>query len=134
VIAVASEQPASMLGDVPGGIEMSELHRFSLDEYHQLIDSGGLDEETRVELIDGLVVEMSPTTPKHERAVRWLLNELARVVDLTRYRLGAGSALTLERSEPEPDLIVIDRDTPQPYHPATALLVIEVSAPRCGAT
>ena len=37
------------------------------------------------------------------------------------------SALTLERSEPEPDLIVIPHDAPRPYHPATAALVIEVS-------
>jgi Uma2 family endonuclease len=124
---MASESRASIIRDVPGTIEISDLHRFSLDQYHQLIESGGFGDDMRVELIDGLIVEMSPKTPKHERVVRWLLNELARRVDLTRYELGVGSALTLERSEPEPDLIVIDRDTPQPYHPSTAILVVEVS-------
>jgi Uma2 family endonuclease len=127
VIAVASEQRASIIRDVPGTIEISDLHRFSLDEYHQLIESGGLDEDMRVELIDGLIVEMSPKTPKHEQAAMWLLNQFARRLDFDRYQLGAGNALTLERSEPEPDLIVIDRDTPRPYHPATAALVVEVS-------
>lgn len=116
-----------MIGDVASAIDLTDVHRFSLDEYHQLIESGGLDEHTRVELIDGLIVEMSPKSPEHEKVVRWLLREFGRHIDWDRYDLGASSALTLERSEPEPDLIVLDRDTPEPYHPATALLVIEVS-------
>jgi Uma2 family endonuclease len=35
--------------------------------------------------------------------------------------------MTLETSEPEPDLIVFQRDAPRAYHPSTAALVIEVS-------
>jgi Uma2 family endonuclease len=37
------------------------------------------------------------------------------------------AALTLDRSEPEPDLFLIDLDAPRPYHPGTAKLVIEVA-------
>ena len=124
---MASGEPASMIGDVAAGIDISEVHRFTLDEYHQLIDSGGFDEDMRVELIDGLIVEMSPKSPEHENAVRWLLRQFARSIDWDRYDLGVSSALTLERSEPEPGLIVIPLDAPRPYHPSTALLVIEVS-------
>jgi Uma2 family endonuclease len=127
VIAVASEPLASIIHDVPGAIETSDLHRFSLDEYHQLIESGGLDEDTRVELIDGLIVEMSPKTAEHEKAVLWLTERLARNLDWDRYQLGASASMTLEKSEPEPDFIVVARDTPRPYHPSTAALVIEVS-------
>ncbi len=39
----------------------------------------------------------------------------------------AGSPLTLEDSEPEPDLVVIPHNAPRPYHQATAALVIVVS-------
>lgn len=106
---------------------MSDLHRFSLDEYHQLIDSGGLDEDMRVELIDGLIVEMSPKSPEHENVLAWLLERFARNLEWDKYQLRAVGALTLERSEPEPDLMVIERDVPKPYHPSTATLVIEVS-------
>ena len=124
---MASEARASMIGDVPSAVDMSELHRFSLDEYHQLIESGGLDEDMRVELIDGLIVEMSPKSPKHENVLAWLAERLFDVVDRARYQVRVASALTLERSEPEPDLMVVARDVPAPYHPSTATLVVEVS-------
>ena len=44
--------------------------RLSLDEYHRLIESGGLDEGARVELIDGLLVAMSlgPNAAVYARA------------------------------------------------------------------
>jgi Uma2 family endonuclease len=108
-------------------IELEQVHRLTLDEYHQLIESGGLDEDTRVELIDGLIVDMSPKTPEHERPIRWLNRWLVSNVDHDRYEVGVGTPLTLEHSEPEPDFVVFARDAPQPYHPATAALVIEVS-------
>ena len=39
-----------------------------------------------------------------------------------------GSPLTLETSEPEPDLTVLESTAPSPYHPASAALVVEVAA------
>jgi Uma2 family endonuclease len=102
-------------------------YRFSLDEYHRLIDAGGFDEDARVELIEGLLLEMSPKSPEHENTISRLHLWLVRGLDLDRYELRVSSALTLARSEPEPDLYVIDRDVERPYHPATARLVIEVS-------
>ena len=62
--------------------DLEPLHRLSLDEYHQLIESGGFDEDARIELLDGLLVEMSPKTPEHERAIsalaEWLIPSLDR--------------------------------------------------------
>ena len=79
-----------MIGDVSTAIDISEVHRFSLDEYHQLIDSGGFDEDMRVELIDGLIVEMSPRSPKHE-------NVLARSGELLRSEALIGIELPLDK-------------------------------------
>jgi Uma2 family endonuclease len=104
-----------------------ELHRLSLDEYHRLIESGGFAEDARIELIDGLLLDMSPKSPAHENAIAWLAEQLHASVDRARHQVRASAALTTERSEPEPDLIVIDRDAPRPYHPGSALLVIEVT-------
>ena len=42
------------------------LHRFSLEEYHRLIEAGGFDEDARIELIDGLLVDMSAKTAPHD--------------------------------------------------------------------
>jgi Uma2 family endonuclease len=106
---------------------LQELHRYTLDEYHQLIESGGLDEDTHVELLDGWLVEMSPKTPRHELAVEWLNYWLIDALDRARFRVRVGGPLTLASSEPEPDLTVVERDAPRPYHPGTASLVVEVA-------
>lgn len=108
-------------------LDIGQVHRLSTDEYHRLIEAGGFDEDARVELIDGLLADMSPKTREHENAVTWLVRRLMAAIDPERYELRVGSPLTLEGSEPEPDLAVIPHDAPRPYHPATAALVIEVS-------
>ena len=48
-------------------------------------------------------------------------------LDRSLYQLRTGAPLSIGDSEPEPDLTVITRGTKQPYHPATAALVIEVA-------
>ena len=108
-------------------IDIGPVHRLSTDEYHRLIEADGFDEDARVELIDGLLADTSPKTRQHENAVAWLARWLMVAIDPERHELRVGSPLTLEQSEPEPDLAVIPRDAPRPYHPATAALVIEVS-------
>jgi Uma2 family endonuclease len=107
-------------------LDPEELYRYSLADYHRLIDAGVFGEDERVELLDGLLVRMSPKTPRHERAVRWLARWLIRALD-ERYEVGVGNPLTIGNSEPEPDLVVIERGAPEPYHPSTAVLVIEVA-------
>jgi Uma2 family endonuclease len=107
--------------------EQADLHRLSLDEYHQLIESGGFDEDARIELIDGLLLDMSPKTREHEQAIRWLTRILYAAVDLERFEVLVAAPLTLGTSEPEPDLAVVGVDASRPYHPGTAALVIEVS-------
>jgi Uma2 family endonuclease len=112
---------------VRSGLELRDLHRYSIDDYHRLIEAGGFDEDERVELLDGLLVSMSPKTPAHERAVRWLAHWLWSSLDSEHYELGVASPLTLGDSEPEPDLAVLERGIRGPYHPASAALVIEVA-------
>ncbi|HET6548882.1 MAG TPA: Uma2 family endonuclease [Solirubrobacter sp.] len=106
---------------------LSDVHRLTADEYHQMIESGGLDEDTRVELIDGLLLDMSPKTREHELAIRWLMKRFFADIDVSRYDIGVGAPLSLGASEPEPDLIIVERDAAAPYHPGTAALVVEVA-------
>ena len=107
--------------------ELSDVHRLTAEEYHQLIESGGLDEDTRVELIEGLLVDMSPKSREHENVIAWLAALLIDGVDRRRYQVRVGAPLSLGASEPEPDVMVIEQDAPRPYHPATASLVVEVA-------
>ena len=99
----------------------------TLENYHRLVEAGGFEGE-RVELLDGLLVRMSPKSERHEAATEFLLEWLMSHVDLERYVVGCQRALTIGDSEPEPDLVVRERDTPKPYHPSSARLVIEVAA------
>jgi Uma2 family endonuclease len=108
-------------------LDLSQLHRLSADEYHRILEAGGFDEDARVELLGGLLVAMSPKTRAHESAVAWLARWLMQAVDLDVFEVRVASPLTLENSEPEPDLAVIALDAPRPYHPATATLIIEIA-------
>ena len=109
-------------------VDISELHRYTVDEYEALVEKGAFDEDLRAELIDGLLLDMSPKSPPHENAIRWLHNDwLIRSLDLDRYAVAVGSPIRLANSEPEPDVMVLDRSVPRPGHPTSSPLVIEVA-------
>jgi hypothetical protein len=82
----------SYLGERPRIVGVStsvqplELHQLSIEEYHQIVACVGFAQDTRVELIDGLIVDMSPKTPQHENAVRWLIDWLVSCLDHGRYQ------------------------------------------------
>lgn len=113
--------------EIECGCEARHLHRFPLDEYHRLIEAGGFDEDARVELIEGVLLDMSPKTREHENATTWLARWLIEATDPKRFDVRICAPITTETSEPEPDLMVVPRDAPRPYHPGTAALVIEVA-------
>jgi Uma2 family endonuclease len=108
-------------------VAVEALHRISPGEYRRLIEAGVFDEDARIELIDGLLVDMSPKTRAHENAVAWLNRHLVLNIDRERYEVRVGAPLTIDTSEPEPDLAVIPHSAPRPHHPATAALVVEVA-------
>jgi Uma2 family endonuclease len=103
-----------------------QLHRLSLAEYRRFVEAAVLDESSGTELIDGLLVDMPPKTRAREQAITWLNHAITPRLDPLRHEMRIRSPLSLGSSEPEPDLAVVDRGAPRPYHPATALLVIEI--------
>jgi Uma2 family endonuclease len=106
-----------------------EPRPFSVAEYHRMIDAGILDEDERVELLEGVIVAVSPQKRRHAYVIQQLMRILARLPQ-DRYGILAQLPLTLgERSEPEPDLAVVTAEagSSRTEHPRTALLVIEVA-------
>lgn len=103
------------------------IHRLDLDRYHAMVEAGVFGDD-RIELLEGVLVDMSPKGREHEEALAWLNRALVQALG-ERYQVRPQLALTLEStgSEPEPDLAVVDDGAPRPYHPAEALLVIEVA-------
>jgi len=97
--------------------------------YQRLPALGMLQEDARVELIDGQVVEMSPIGDRHANCVRRLIRAFAPHVKVAI--IDAQSTLVLGRhNAPQPDLTVLkpraDAYRQHPRPPDT-LLVIEVA-------
>ena len=93
-----------------------------------MIETGILDEDEHVELLEGEIVQMSPQEPPHARATSRLNRLFTRALG-DEYVVRPQLPLTFPDSEPEPDLAVVwtkDEDAPE-GHPRTALLVIEVA-------
>jgi Uma2 family endonuclease len=99
-------------------------------EYDRLVRDGAFAGE-RVELIRGVIVEMSPQDFRHARAIERLSHTLFKQVgDVARVRVQL--PLALADSEPEPDVAVVTPDDTLVDHPSTALLVVEVASSRVG--
>ena len=106
-------------------------HRFTVEEFHKLGEAGILHEDSRVELIEGELIQMSPIGTPHASAVDTLAEQLiAKLAGRAIVRVQNPVALG-DNSEPEPD-IVIAKSQPDRYRkshprPAEILLIIEVA-------
>ena len=102
----------------------TQLHRLSVDDVYRMVDAGVLQEEDRVELIDGVLVDVSPPGTEHSGAVAWLTRHFVRASDEREVRVQ--DVLLIEGGFVLPDLMVID-PMPRDRHPSTAVLVVEVA-------
>jgi len=106
------------------------IARFSVEQYHRMIESGAFTEDDRLELLEGWVVRKMAKGPAHEYTT-------GQTDALLRERLPAGwhvrnqAPITLHESEPEPDLSVVrgSRSDYRHQHPRAGdiALVVEVS-------
>ncbi|MBN9119782.1 MAG: Uma2 family endonuclease [Planctomycetes bacterium] len=106
--------------------------RFTLEEYHKLIQLGILTEGDNVELLEGSLVAQLPRGVAHDYAATVLAAELRSLVP-EAFVLSPRCALTLPPdSEPEPDHSVARGPHALFRHrhpgPADTALVIEVAA------
>ena len=99
-------------------------HRLSVEDVFRMADAGVLREEDRVELIDGVLVDMTQPSPGHSSAVAWLTRHFAR--GLTDKEIRVQDLLLVEGGFVMPDLMVLE-PLPRDEHPSTANLVVEVS-------
>ena len=107
-----------------------KLRRITVDEYHRMIRDGYFADNDRCELIDGLIIQKTSKNPPHSTVVNraWLS---------IQGQLPAGHSLrieqpiTLQDSEPEPDIVVVNGsiDSFRMNHPKVddIVFVIEVS-------
>ena len=81
-------------------------HRFSVEQYHQMIDAGIFAPDDRLELIHGELIKMSPINRRHAAGVdRLLYLLLDRLGQKARCRIQ--NPITLADSEPQPDVAIV---------------------------
>jgi Uma2 family endonuclease len=102
--------------------------RLSVTEYHRMIEAGILDEDERLELLEGVIVAMSPQNDRHAWPIEYLTRLLVKALS-EAYRVRVQLPLSLGRNnEPEPDLAVSRADLrSKGRHPGAAILVVEVA-------
>ena len=105
-------------------------HRFSVDDYEQMIEHGILNENDRVELIRGEVVAKMPIGDLHSGSVN-RANHLFNVKAANRAVVSIQNPVRLPDSEPEPDLTLLkpraDFYATGKPRPVDVLLLMEVA-------
>jgi Uma2 family endonuclease len=103
----------------------ARAHAISVAHYHAMIECGTLDEH--VELLRGVLVEKMSQSPLHASIVELLRESLILHLE-AGFILRQEKPLTLEDSEPEPDLAVVRGARSDFFnaHPTAAEMVIEV--------
>lgn len=107
------------------------LHRLSVADYHRLGDVGVLGPEHRTELIEGVIIDMTPIGSRHAGAVDRLSACLAPVTGGLAILRVQGPVVLGDFSEPQPDLMLLrhrdDFYAARHPRPEEVLLVVEVS-------
>ena len=119
-----------MLQGGPFKAPVAGFHRFTVEQYHKMIETGVLTENDRVELLEGYVVEKMPHDPLHDGTLQLVEDAVMALAPPGWCRL-VQMVVTLTRSEPEPDF-VLARGTKRSFlgrHPGPAEigLLVEVA-------
>ena len=106
------------------------FRRFSVPEYHRLIELGILNEDDNLELLEGYLVHKMSRNPPHGAALQQGTMKWIQVLS-PGWKLRVQCAITLSESEPEPDFAIVRGDAKAylTHHPKAADvgLVVEVS-------
>jgi Uma2 family endonuclease len=106
------------------------VRRFTIEEYHRLIEDHYFVADEQFELIDGYITEKTSRNPPHDAAVNRARRRIERALP-SGWIVRIQSAITTADSEPEPDVAVArgEDDDYVARHPGPAdlALVVEVA-------
>jgi Uma2 family endonuclease len=80
-------------------------YKWSLDEWHELVDSGLLEGKP-VEFLEGNIVEMSPEGIEHSYTNQSVVQYLRQIL-ASKAHISESHPITLDNSEPEPDIAIV---------------------------
>jgi Uma2 family endonuclease len=117
---------------LPPAVPTLPVRRYTLDEYHHLIEIGFFREDDRIELLNGWIIGKMGINPPHASALTRLSRRLRDLLG-EKWIVREQSSLTIPSSdsEPEPDIAVAlgPEDTYDERHPVPkdVVLVVEVA-------
>jgi Uma2 family endonuclease len=101
------------------------VHRLSVEDVYRMVEIGVLDEDDRIELVHGVLLDMVPIGAEHDGATAWLNGHFARVAT-EAWQVRVQSVLLVAGGYLLPDLTLVAR-LPRSAQPTTAHLVVEVA-------
>lgn len=106
------------------------IWRLSIEQYHEMINKGILNDDDPVELLEGLLIPKMPKKPPHSLTTELTRDAFARLLP-PGWHVRGQEPITTEDSEPEPDASVIRGERRDYFdrHPGPddIAIVIEVS-------
>lgn len=108
-------------------IDEATIRPLTFDEVLQMVEAGILDEEDRVELVDGVLVAMSPEGIAHVEVIADLNRELTSAYPRA-FDVRVQSTYPLDKWQyRQPDLVVAHRIRGRWLQPEDVVLVVEVA-------
>jgi Uma2 family endonuclease len=105
-------------------------HRFSVEEYERFGEAGIFNEKSRVELLDGEIIDMAPIGKFHAMIVRELIGQMSRHFGDVGIVDSQNPIVLDDFSEPQPDILLLRpelRKAARLPNPADVILLIEVA-------
>lgn len=111
--------------------EFYRSHRYTVGDYYRMAEAGILNENARVELIEGEVIDMPPIGCPHSGLVNRISHRLGRAVGDNAIVAVQNPIRLNDLSEPQPDIALL-RPRPDFYtgahpEPGDVLLIVEVA-------
>jgi Uma2 family endonuclease len=106
-------------------------HRLSVADFQRMAQTDILNEDDRIELLAGDLIDMAPIGSEHAGVIDWLTQQLVLATALQAIVRIQGPHILDEHSQPQPGLLVLRArdDFYRQAHPCPAdvLLLIEVA-------
>lgn len=82
------------------------IWQLSVEQYHQMIQTGILTEDDPVELLEGWLIPRMPKNPPHCLSTELAREAIAKLLP-SGFFVSGQEPLTTDDSEPEPDVMVV---------------------------
>jgi Uma2 family endonuclease len=111
--------------------DIARKYRLTVSDYCRMGEAGILHEDSRVELIEGEIIDMPPIGSIHAGTVSYLTRQFGLAVGESAIVSPQNPVILGEHSEPQPDIALLrpcdDFYTKSHPHPEDVLLIAEVS-------